>query len=74
MTVLDGLKNSINTATFASASQVDLCGIQKVVDAVGTARRPADPRQGTNAVVDPNPKITMTTIGQPAGFHGRRRR
>ena len=35
MTVLYGLKNSINTATFASAAQVDLCGIQKVVDAVG---------------------------------------
>ena len=35
MSVLDGLANSINTITFASAAQVDLCGIQKIVDAVG---------------------------------------
>ncbi|MET3921925.1 transglycosylase domain-containing protein [Arthrobacter sp. UYEF20] len=35
MSVLDGLANSINTMTFATAAQVDLCGIQKVVDAVG---------------------------------------
>jgi membrane peptidoglycan carboxypeptidase len=35
MTVLDGLANSINTITFASAAQVDLCGVQKIVDAVG---------------------------------------
>ncbi|MCU1547280.1 MAG: glycosyl transferase [Arthrobacter sp.] len=35
MTILDGLANSINTMTFATAAQVDLCGIQKVVDAVG---------------------------------------
>jgi membrane peptidoglycan carboxypeptidase len=30
-----GLYNSINTATFATASQLDFCGIQKMVDAVG---------------------------------------
>ena len=30
-----GLYNSINTATFASAAQLDFCGIQKVVDSVG---------------------------------------
>jgi membrane peptidoglycan carboxypeptidase len=30
-----GLYNSINTATFASAAQLDFCGIQKMVDAVG---------------------------------------
>ncbi len=35
MSVLEGLYNSINTITFASAAQVDLCGIQKIVDAVG---------------------------------------
>jgi membrane peptidoglycan carboxypeptidase len=35
MSVVDGLANSINTMTFASAAQVDLCGIQKIVDAVG---------------------------------------
>ncbi len=35
MTVLRGLYNSINTVTFASAAQLDFCGIQKIVDAVG---------------------------------------
>lgn len=30
-----GLYNSINTATFASATQLDFCGIQKMVDTVG---------------------------------------
>jgi membrane peptidoglycan carboxypeptidase len=35
MAVNYGLYNSINTATFASASQLDFCGIQKMVDAVG---------------------------------------
>ena len=35
MRVVDGLANSINTMTFASAAQVDLCGIQKIVDAAG---------------------------------------
>jgi len=30
-----GLYNSINTATFAAATQLDFCGIQKMVDAVG---------------------------------------
>lgn len=35
MPVNYGLYNSINTATFASAAQLDFCGIQKVVDAVG---------------------------------------
>ncbi|HEY9357393.1 MAG TPA: transglycosylase domain-containing protein [Arthrobacter sp.] len=35
MPVNYGLYNSINTATFASATQLDFCGIQKMVDAVG---------------------------------------
>ena len=35
MPVNYGLYNSINTATFAAASQLDFCGIQKMVDAVG---------------------------------------
>ncbi|MFJ5861143.1 transglycosylase domain-containing protein [Pseudarthrobacter sp. NPDC092439] len=35
MAINYGLYNSINTATFASATQLDFCGIQKVVDAVG---------------------------------------
>lgn len=35
LSVLEGLYNSINTITFASAAQVDLCGIQKIVEAVG---------------------------------------
>ena len=30
-----GLYNSINTATFATAAQLDFCGIQKMVNAVG---------------------------------------
>ena len=30
-----GLYNSINTATFAEVAQLDICGIQKMVDAVG---------------------------------------
>ncbi len=30
-----GLYNSINTATFAEAAQLDFCGIQKMVDVVG---------------------------------------
>ncbi|MFP3580503.1 transglycosylase domain-containing protein [Arthrobacter sp. SIMBA_036] len=30
-----GLYNSINTATFATAAQLDFCGIQRMVDAVG---------------------------------------
>ncbi|WP_354243416.1 transglycosylase domain-containing protein [Arthrobacter sp. UYEF20] len=35
MPVNYGLYNSINTATFAEAAQLDFCGIQKMVDAVG---------------------------------------
>ncbi|MFF1386221.1 transglycosylase domain-containing protein [Arthrobacter sp. NPDC058288] len=35
MPVNYGLYNSINTATFAEATQLDFCGIQKMVDAVG---------------------------------------
>ncbi|MET4137308.1 transglycosylase domain-containing protein [Pseudarthrobacter sp. PvP090] len=35
MSVVDGLANSINTMTFATAAGVDLCGIQKIVDAAG---------------------------------------
>ena len=35
MPVNYGLYNSINTATFASAAQLDFCGIQKMVNAVG---------------------------------------
>ena len=67
MTVLDGLKNSINTATFASASQVDLCGIQKVVDAVGLHGGLPVRDKETNAIVDANPKVTMTTLGNLLG-------
>jgi membrane peptidoglycan carboxypeptidase len=35
MAINYGLYNSINTATFASATQLDFCGIQKMVDSVG---------------------------------------
>ncbi|HKU29312.1 MAG TPA: transglycosylase domain-containing protein [Arthrobacter sp.] len=66
MTVLYGLMNSINTATFASASQLDLCGIQKVVDAVGIhGGNPA--RDGSGQITDPNPKVQMTTLGNLIG-------
>ncbi|UVJ38863.1 transglycosylase domain-containing protein [Arthrobacter sp. CJ23] len=75
MTVLYGLMNSINTATFASASQVDLCGIQKIVDATGIhAGNPAkNPDTGavildaSGAVDDPNPKVKMTTLANLIG-------
>ncbi|MEE2568692.1 transglycosylase domain-containing protein [Pseudarthrobacter sp. J64] len=60
MDVLYGFKNSINTATFASAAQVDLCGIQKIVDAVGI--------HGGNPIGDdPNPKIPMTRLANLIG-------
>ncbi|HEX9089206.1 MAG TPA: transglycosylase domain-containing protein, partial [Arthrobacter sp.] len=35
MPVNYGLYNSINTATFAEATELDFCGIQRMVDAVG---------------------------------------
>jgi membrane peptidoglycan carboxypeptidase len=60
MSVLDGLANSINTITFASAAQVDLCGIQKVVDSVGI-------HGGLPTADDPNPKVPMTTLGNLIG-------
>ncbi|MCA4135348.1 transglycosylase domain-containing protein [Arthrobacter sp. M4] len=65
MPVLYGLANSINTATFASASQLDLCGIQKIVDAVGI--HGGLPSYENNAVKDPNPKVPMTTISNLIG-------
>ncbi|QDG68299.1 penicillin-binding protein [Pseudarthrobacter sp. NIBRBAC000502772] len=60
MTVLYGLQNSINTATFASAAQVDLCGIQKIVDAVGI-------HGGLPVGDDPNPPVKMTTLANLIG-------
>ncbi|HCC38572.1 MAG TPA: glycosyl transferase, partial [Arthrobacter bacterium] len=61
LTVLEGLYNSINTVTFASAAQLDFCGIQKVVDAVGLhSGLPA--ADGT-----PNPKVDMFTLGNLLG-------
>ncbi|MGO4591252.1 transglycosylase domain-containing protein [Paenarthrobacter sp. 2TAF44] len=66
MTVLYGLMNSINTATFASASQLDLCGIQGIVDATGVhGGLPA--RDDTGKITDPNPKVPMTTLGNLIG-------
>jgi membrane peptidoglycan carboxypeptidase len=61
MTVLYGLMNSINTATFASAAQVDLCGIQKIVDAVGIHGGLPD------AEGNPNPQVRMTTLANLIG-------
>ncbi|MFJ5954335.1 transglycosylase domain-containing protein [Paenarthrobacter sp. NPDC092416] len=66
MTVLYGLMNSINTATFASASQVDLCGIQKIVDATGI-HGGLPIRDDNNKVTDPNPKVPMTTLANLIG-------
>ena len=60
MSVLYGLANSINTATFASAAQVDLCGIQKIVDAVGI-------HGGLPSKDKPNPQVPMTTISNLIG-------
>ena len=66
MTVLYGLKNSINTATFASAAQVDLCGIQGIVDATGIhGGLPA--RDDTGKVTDPNPQVQMTRLSNLIG-------
>ncbi|MDQ0632568.1 membrane peptidoglycan carboxypeptidase [Arthrobacter pascens] len=61
MDVLYGLYNSINTATFASAAQLDFCGIQKVVDAVGLHSGLPD-SDGT-----PNPKINMSILANLLG-------
>jgi membrane peptidoglycan carboxypeptidase len=59
--VLEGLYNSINTVTFATAAQLDFCGIQKVVDGVGL-------HSGLpSADGDPNPKIDMSTLGNLLG-------
>jgi len=60
MSVLDGLANSINTITFATAAQVDLCGIQKIVDAVGI-------HGGLPSKDNPNPPVPMTTLGNLIG-------
>ncbi|WP_258803363.1 transglycosylase domain-containing protein [Pseudarthrobacter sp. NS4] len=60
LSVLEGLYNSINTVTFASAAQLDFCGIQKVVDAVGL-------HGGLPANGEPNPKINMSTLANLLG-------
>lgn len=74
MSVLDGLANSINTITFASAAQVDLCGIQKIVDATGMheglpERNPdgTPKKDETGKIVNPNPTINMSSIGNLLG-------
>ncbi|MFP3637019.1 hypothetical protein, partial [Bacillus sp. SIMBA_033] len=66
MTVLYGLMNSINTATFASASQLDLCGIQGIVNATGVHSGLPTRDQAGN-VTDPNTKVSMTTLGNLIG-------
>jgi membrane peptidoglycan carboxypeptidase len=60
LSVLEGLYNSINTVTFASAAQLDFCGIQKVVDAVGL-------HSGLPSADEPNPKVDMSTLGNLLG-------
>ncbi|MFE4197120.1 transglycosylase domain-containing protein [Paenarthrobacter sp. NPDC056912] len=66
MTVLWGLKNSINTATFASAAQLDLCGIQGIVDATGI-HGGLPTRDDAGKVTDPNPQVPMTTLSNLLG-------
>ena len=60
LSVLEGLYNSINTVTFASVAQLDFCGIQKVVDAVGL-------HSGLPSADEPNPKVNMSTLGNLLG-------
>ncbi|HSU45881.1 MAG TPA: penicillin-binding transpeptidase domain-containing protein, partial [Arthrobacter sp.] len=62
LTVLEGLYNSINTVTFASAAQLDFCGIQKIADAVGlhSGLPSADGSE-------PHPKVDMMTLGNLLG-------
>jgi membrane peptidoglycan carboxypeptidase len=60
LSVLEGLYNSINTVTFASAAQLDFCGIQKVVDAVGL-------HSGLPSADEPNPKVDMSTLANLLG-------
>src|SRR5450830_84051 len=74
LTVLEGLYNSINTVTFASAAQLDFCGIQKVVDAVGLhSGLPSTDADGkvildaNGGIKEPNPKINMFTTGNLLG-------
>ncbi|MBX7444653.1 MULTISPECIES: transglycosylase domain-containing protein [unclassified Arthrobacter] len=62
LSVLEGLYNSINTVTFASAAQLDFCGIQKIVDAVGL-HGGLPSADGS----DPNPSINMMTLGNLLG-------
>jgi membrane peptidoglycan carboxypeptidase len=60
MSVLDGLANSINTITFATAARVDLCGIQKIADAVGI-------HGGHPSNDSPNPQVPMTRLSNLIG-------
>ena len=59
MTVLRGLYNSINTVTFASAAQLDFCGIQKIVDAVGIHSGLPSVEKETGKILEANPKVNM---------------
>src|SRR6476660_6345277 len=66
LTVLEGLYNSINTVTFASAAQLDFCGIQKIADAVGLhSGLPAVDKDGK--ITESNPKIDMFTTANLLG-------
>ncbi|HET8878364.1 MAG TPA: transglycosylase domain-containing protein [Arthrobacter sp.] len=66
LTVLEGLYNSINTVTFASAAQLDFCGIQKIADAVGLhSGLPSVDKDGK--ITEANPKIDMFTTANLLG-------
>ncbi|MDN4645248.1 transglycosylase domain-containing protein [Arthrobacter sp. PsM3] len=58
MPVNYGLYNSINTATFAEAAELDFCGIQRMVDAVGL-----------HSAVD-NAQVNMHQLGNLLGAIG----
>ncbi|MBT2515221.1 transglycosylase domain-containing protein [Arthrobacter sp. ISL-30] len=66
MTVLQGLFNSINTVTFASAAQLDFCGIQKMVDAVGL-HQGLPQTDSSGKVIEAHPKIDMSTLANLLG-------
>ncbi|WP_144671456.1 transglycosylase domain-containing protein [Arthrobacter sp. U41] len=67
MTVLQGLYNSINTVTFASAAQVDFCGIQKIVDAVGIHSGLPSVEKETGKILEANPKVNMFQLSNLLG-------
>lgn len=67
MSVLKGLYNSINTITFASAAQLDFCGIQKIVDAVGIHSGLPTVEKETGRILEAHPKVNMSQVSNLLG-------